>query len=186
MRTFGAAGALLAAAVLAMASLPANAERAKLHVESGVREELAAAGRVRVLVSREEAGAGPSTLPAGFEVLRTLSSGRILSGWLSSAGLAGLERDGETDAVVLDRVVRPAGQVGTAQIGADQLLAAGVTGAGRTIAIVDTGIDLYHPDFGAGASGGSRIAGRRPGNAARDRAASASGSSAGRRAGVGA
>ena len=159
MRTFGAAGALLAAAVLAMASLPANAERAKLHVESGVREELAAAGRVRVLVSREEAGAGPSTLPAGFEVLRTLSSGRILSGWLSSAGLAGLERDGETDAVVLDRVVRPAGQVGTAQIGADQLLAAGVTGAGRTIAIVDTGIDLYHPDFGAGASGGSRIVG---------------------------
>jgi len=159
MRTLSAAGALLAAAVLATASLPADAERAKLHVGSEVREQLAAGGRVRVLVSREETGAGSAALPAGFEVVRTLSNGRILSGWLSVSGLAALEADGKTGAVVLHRVVRPAGQVGTAQIGADRLLAAGVTGAGRTIAIVDTGIDLFHPDFGASASGGSRIVG---------------------------
>jgi subtilisin family serine protease len=159
MRTLGAAGALLAAAVLAPAFYPAHAASMKLHVGSGVREELATGGRVRVLVARPETGAVTSALPTGFEVVRSLSNGRILSGWLSSAGLAGLESDGTSGAVVLDRIVRPAGQIGTAQIGADRLLAAGVTGAGRTIAIVDTGIDLFHPDFGASASGGGRIAG---------------------------
>lgn len=159
MRILSAAGALLAAAVLAPASFPAHAAPAMLHVGSGVREGLATGGRVRVLVSRQEAGAGAPSLPAGFEVVRSFSKGRILSGWLSSAGLAGLESDRETAAVVLDRVVRPAGQVGLAQIGADRLLAAGVTGAGRTIAVVDTGIDPFHPDFGGGASGGSRVVG---------------------------
>lgn len=159
MRVSRATGALLAAAVLAPASLPAHAAPAKLHVGSGVREELAADGRVRVLVARQETGAVSSELPAGFEVVRSLSNGRILSGWLSPAGLAGLERDETTGAVVLDRVVRPAGQVGTAQIGADRLLAAGVTGAGRTIAIIDTGIDPFHPDFGTGTSDGSRVVG---------------------------
>ncbi len=160
MRPLSAAGALLAAAVLAPAFLPAHAAPAKLHVGTGVREALAATGgRVRVLVGRQETGAGSSTRPAGFEVVRSLSNGRILAGWLSPAGLAGLERDERTGAVVLDRVVHPAGQVGVAQIGADRLLAAGITGAGRTIAIVDTGIDLFHPDFSANASGGSRIVG---------------------------
>ncbi len=159
MSTFGAAGALLAAAVLTPAFLPAYAAPAKLHVGSGVREELATGGRVRVLVARQETEAGSSALPSGFEVVRSLSNGRVLSGWLNSTGLAGLERDEKTVDVVLDRVVHPAGQVGVAQIGADRLLAAGVTGAGRAIAIVDTGIDLFHPDFGANASGGSRIVG---------------------------
>ena len=159
MRPLSAAGALLAAAVLAPAFPPAYAAPAELHVGNGVREELATVGRVRVLVARQETGAGSSTRPAGFEVVRSLSNGRILTGWLSPAGLSGLESDGKSGAVVLDRVVRPAGQIGTAQIGADRLLAAGVTGAGRTIAIVDTGIDLFHPDFGANASGGGRIVG---------------------------
>lgn len=160
MRPLSAAGALLAAAVLAPAFLPAQAAPAKLHVGTGVREALAAnGGRVRVLVGRQETGAGSSTRPAGFEVVRSLSNDRILAGWLSPAGLAGLERDEGIGAVVLDRVVHPAGQVGVAQIGADRLLAAGITGAGRTIAIVDTGIDPFHPDFRANASGGSRIVG---------------------------
>jgi hypothetical protein len=43
--------------------------------------------------------------------------------------------------------VRPAGQIGTAQIGADRLLGLGVTGQGRSVAVVDSGIDLAHPDL---------------------------------------
>ena len=34
-----------------------------------------------------------------------------------------------------------------------------MTGAGRAIGIVDTGIDLYHPDLGAAADGTSRVVG---------------------------
>lgn len=159
MRTFGAAGALLAAVVLASATSPAHAAAVKPFVAEGVREGLTAGGRVRVLFAPRESGSSPFVPPPGLEIVRSLSSGRILSGWLSPAGLAQLDREGGTGAVVLDRVVHPAGQVGTAQIGADRLLASGVTGAGRTIAIVDTGIDLFHPDFGATASGGGRIVG---------------------------
>ena len=87
MRTFGAAGALLAAAVLTPASLPSQAATAKVHVGIGVREELALSGRVRVLVAPKETAIGPSAFPAGFEVVRSLSNGRILSGWLSPAAL---------------------------------------------------------------------------------------------------
>jgi hypothetical protein len=159
MRVLSAFGALLAAAALAPASLSAPAGRAKLFVGSGVQERMTIEGRVRVLVSRSATMAEAPGAPAGLEVVRSLSGGRILTGWLTPEGLAGLGRDGTTRAVVLDRVVRPAGQVGTAQIGADRLLAAGLTGAGRAIGIIDTGIDLFHPDLGATASGRGRVIG---------------------------
>jgi len=156
MRYLGAAGALLAAAALAPASLSAPAGRAGPFLGPGLAERVAAEGRVRVLLSRDAAA---GSVPAGLEVVRSLSGGRLLAGWLSPSGLAGLGFDGTVRAVVLDRVVRPAGQVGTAQIGADRLLAAGVTGAGHAIGIVDTGVDFYHPDLGASASGGGRVLG---------------------------
>lgn len=155
MRSFGALGALLAAAALAPASHPAVAGAAKLHVGEGVSERIAIEGRARVLVARDPVSGSPA--PEGLEVVRSLDDGRILAGWLSAPGLERLGRENAARAVVLDRVVRPAGQVGTAQIGADRLFSAGLTGAGRAIGIVDTGIDNFHPDFGAGSSGPGRI-----------------------------
>jgi hypothetical protein len=154
MKIAGALGALFAAAVLAPASHSATAGAAEPYFGTGVRERVAAEGRVRVLVSRK-----PGPEASGLEVVRSLSGGRLLTGWLTPGGLSRLGSDGATRAVVLDRVVRPAGQVGTAQIGADRLLAAGLTGAGRAIGIVDTGVDLYHPDLGGSASGPGRVAG---------------------------
>lgn len=159
MSIFRALGAFLAAAALAPASLAAPAGRAEPFVGSGLRERLAAEGRVRVLVSRNVAADGPEEIPAGLEVARTLSGGRLLAGWLTADGLATLRRDGATRAVVVDRLVRPAGQVGTAHIGADRLLAAGLTGSGRAIGIVDTGVDPFHPDLGGSASGAGRVVG---------------------------
>ena len=155
MRAFGA---LLAAAALGSASLAAPARRAEPFVGRGVLERLQAEGRIRVLVSRDAPVPGRDSLPEGFEVTRALSGGRFLAGWLTPAGLDRLRAEG-VRAIVVDRTVRPAGQVGVAQIGADRLQTAGLTGAGRAIGIVDTGIDLYHPDFGAAADGSSRIAG---------------------------
>ena len=157
MRNLGAACALLAAAALAPASFSAPAGRAAPFVGEGVEARLAAEGRVGVLVSRE--GGEMERAPSGLRVSRTMDGGRILAGSLDASGLAALSRDPNVRAIVLDRRLRPAGQVGTAQVGADRLQAAGVTGTGRTIGIIDTGIDLYHPDLGASASGGGRIVG---------------------------
>lgn len=157
MRFPRAVGALLAVVALVPASRPASAGTAKLRVGEGVAERVAAEGRVRVLVALD--GAPDSPAPEGLETLRSLDRGRLLAGWLTASGLERLGRDPSARAVVLDRVVRPAGQVGTAQIGADRLLSAGLTGIGRAIGIVDTGIDNFHPDFGAGSSGPGRILG---------------------------
>lgn len=159
MRFIGAFGAILAAAALAPASFAAPPAKATPFVGSGVRERLASEGRVRVLVSLGDAGGEEPARPSGLEVVRSLSGGRILAGWLTPGAFAELASSAPARAVVLDRLVRPAGQVGTAQIGADRLLGAGLSGLGRTIGIVDTGIDLYHPDLGADASGPGRVIG---------------------------
>ncbi len=157
MRLLCAAGALLAISGLAVAAPPGPVGPAELRVGAGVREKLSRDGRVRVLVSRQ--AAGPADAPPVLDGARPFSGGRLLSGWLTARGLARLERETGARAVVLDRELRPAGQVGTAQIGADRLLSAGLSGEGRTIGIVDTGIDLFHPDLGASAEGGGRIVG---------------------------
>ncbi len=83
----------------------------------------------------------------GFELRRRLASAPVVTGLSTPAGIAALAARPEILHVGLDRLVRPAGQVGTAQIGADRLLGVGVTGLGRSIAVVDTGIDLQHPDL---------------------------------------
>ena len=154
MRPSGACGALLLAAALAPASFPAKAGGTGAFVGAGVRERAVAEGRVRILVAREEGADAPD-----LAAVRTLSGGRVLAGWTTPAGLTRLASDPFTRAVVLDRIVRPAGQVGTAQIGADRLLAAGLAGVGRAVGIVDTGVDPFHPDLGASASGTGRVLG---------------------------
>lgn len=155
MRRYGLAAALLVAAGLARATPPALPGPGGLVVGVEVRERLARDGRVRVLVDR---GPDAEGRPGLLEEERTFGEGRYRAGWLTLRGLATLERDG-TRTVVLDRLVRPAGQVGTAQIGADRLSSAGLNGEGRSIAIVDTGVDLFHPDLGASAEGPGRVIG---------------------------
>lgn len=157
MRLLCAAGLLLAITGRSVASPPIPAGTAELRVGAGVRERLALEGKVRVLVARQGPEA-PGALPI-LEEARASSDGQLLTGWLTPRGLAQLEREKGARAVVLDRVVRTAGQVGTAQIGADRLSSVGLTGEGRTIGIVDTGIDLFHPDLGGSSEGAGRIIG---------------------------
>jgi subtilisin-like proprotein convertase family protein len=78
----------------------------------------------------------------------------VVSGWASAAEIAAFATRPDVLHVGFDRVVRIAGQVGTAQMGADRLLGMGVKGQGRSIAIVDSGIDLAHPDLKPPSSSG--------------------------------
>ncbi len=84
---------------------------------------------------------------SGLAVRRRLSSAPVVAGDASAAGIAALAARPDVLHVGFDRLVRPTGQVGTAQIGADRLLAIGVTGLGRSVGIVDSGLDLQHPDL---------------------------------------
>ncbi len=86
-------------------------------------------------------------LTSGLAVRRRLSSAPVVTGDMAAAGIAELAARPDVLHVGYDRLVRPTGQVGTAQIGADRLLSIGVTGLGRSVGIVDSGLDLQHPDL---------------------------------------
>ncbi len=89
----------------------------------------------------------------GFSVARRFTAAPVVAGEATREAVAALAKAPGVH-VGLDRVVRPSGQVGTAQIGADRLLSFGVTGLGRSIGIVDSGLDLSQKDL-APPGGGS-------------------------------
>ena len=121
-------------------------------VSPELQRALAGATRVPVVVTLRPAAARRPAAQQEFAssnlvVRRRFALAPVVTGDATAAGVAALAARSDVLHVGLDRVVRPAGQVGTAQIGADRLLAIGVTGLGRSVAIVDSGIDLRHPDL---------------------------------------
>lgn len=128
-----------AAAALVLAPPAARAAVVSPEVEARVRFGEA---RIPVVVSLRTGAERP-----GFSVTRRLVNAPVVAGWATAADIAALAARSDVIHVGFDRVVRPAGQIGTAQIGADRLLGLGVTGQGRSVAIVDSGIDLSHPDL---------------------------------------
>ncbi len=104
-------------------------------------------------VAGRRAATSAEFVPDGLAVHRRLSSAPVVTGDATAAGIARLAARPDVLHVGFDRVLRPAGQVGTAQIGADSLLAIGVTGLGRSVGIVDSGLDLRHPDLQPPAGG---------------------------------
>ncbi|MGZ5382022.1 MAG: hypothetical protein ACXWFQ_09170, partial [Thermoanaerobaculia bacterium] len=122
-----------AAAALALAPLAARAAVVSPEVEAHVR---AGQARIPVVVSLRT-GAERS----GFSITRRLVNAPVVAGWATAGDIVALTARSDVIHVGFDRLVRPAGQVGTAQIGADRLLGLGVTGQGRSVAIVDSGID---------------------------------------------
>jgi hypothetical protein len=128
-----------AAAALALAPLAARAAEVSPEIAAHVR---AGDARIPVVVSLRT-GAEHT----GFSVTRRLVNAPVVAGWATAADITALAARSDVIHVGFDRLVQPAGQIGTAQIGADRLLGLGVTGQGRSVAIVDSGIDLAHPDL---------------------------------------
>jgi subtilisin-like proprotein convertase family protein len=148
-----------------MAAPRATAEEVRPSAAPAVFERLdAGEGEIPVLVTLRPAGGEGDPRPAreriraaedevtrglppsGFREERRLENAPVLTGRVTRAGLAELLGRPGVLHVALDGVVHPAGQLGTAQVGADRLLTLGVTGLGRSVAIVDSGVEPSFPD----------------------------------------
>jgi subtilisin family serine protease len=90
-----------------------------------------------------------AALPAGSFALR-YRYGLIpaLAGTINAAGLTGLQAQPQVVAVEANRTYEVALKEAVPVVKADRVHAMGVTGKGVTVAVLDTGIDNSHPDFG--------------------------------------
>jgi len=127
------------AAALALLPLAARAAEVSPEIATHLR---AGETRIPIVVSLRTGAES-----AGFPVTRRLANAPVVAGWATAAEIAALAARSDVIHVGFDRLVRPAGQIGTAQIGADRLRELGLTGRGRSVAVVDSGIDLAHPDL---------------------------------------
>jgi subtilisin family serine protease len=83
-----------------------------------------------------------------FELEREYSVTAAMAGRVSAAGVAKLESHSDVLSVGLDRRVTASLAESLAQINADDAHLLGLTGAGVEVAVLDTGIDTDHPNFG--------------------------------------
>jgi subtilisin family serine protease len=108
--------------------------------------------KVRVLVQlRTRADQAPAAQQAraeGATVIRQYDNFALLALEVNENALQGLRRSPRVITVVPDGLSAPALDASLPVINADQVQTLGWTGAGLTVAILDTGIDGDHPFFG--------------------------------------
>ncbi|MEE2675218.1 MAG: S8 family serine peptidase, partial [Myxococcota bacterium] len=158
------ASALLAGLLLASAAAEVGAQR---HPRVGLRlrERLATVApseRIRIQVKLRERALprqgrrrhaqirarqerARSAVPRrSFELRRRYRNLSGMAGWARPEAIAALERHPDVERVYLDARIEPAMTEGAALLGSDQVVAAGFTGQGVNIALVDTGVDRDH------------------------------------------
>jgi subtilisin family serine protease len=102
-----------------------------------------AATRVRVVVTtRDESRAA---FASNYDFVSRQPNLGTFTVDADAALLARLRRDPSVTAITTDRELRPALADSTAQIHAEAAWNSGLTGAGQTIVVVDTGVDGGHP-----------------------------------------
>ncbi|MFP6630218.1 MAG: S8 family serine peptidase, partial [Myxococcota bacterium] len=98
--------------------------------------------RSRIRARQERAR---SALPRNsFKLRRRYRNLSGMAGWARVDAVAALERHPEVERVYLDRRIEVAMNEGVALLGSDLIVAAGFTGQGVNIGLVDTGIDTDH------------------------------------------
>jgi subtilisin family serine protease len=145
-----AARALLAAATALAAAVsltaPASATSAEGQATAGASER-----PVRVIVTYDSLANRPSVARSVDRlgtVTRTMKRSAHLVAKVPASDLERLRRSPHVRAVQVDVPERLALDSSTKVIHADTAHAAGWTGAGTTVAILDTGVDLDHPFLG--------------------------------------
>ena len=95
-------------------------------------------------------GSGSSPSQAGYDVVSRQPNLGTFTIEGDASTLERLRHDPRVATITPDRELRPALAQSTAQIHADAAWASGLTGAGQTIVVVDTGVDGGHPMLSGG------------------------------------
>ncbi|WP_433516940.1 S8 family serine peptidase [Nonomuraea sp. CA-143628] len=133
-------------------SVPAHATSAGLNtqaptIEPGLSARLAAGAKIRVNVITKSRTDLPEASSAG-QVLQTMSRFPMVTLRVDAAAVDRLAKLPNVVSVSEDRPVPPVLAESIPLIGADKTRAAGLTGAGSVVAVLDTGVAVKHPFLG--------------------------------------
>ncbi|RPH49116.1 MAG: hypothetical protein EHM84_06640, partial [Lysobacterales bacterium] len=179
MKAFLAIAFITAVTLTGVVASALAADRTAPVVEAAVFDQLAAStdGRVYVLVVLTKLRPEPSAPLAArmsavdavqdrvlsvleaseFQVVYRYQTFAALTGWINASGVAKLSAHPDVRSIGLNGEVRAQLNVSVPFINADLVQNnLGVTGAGVTVAVLDTGIDTDHPDLSDNIAAGAQ------------------------------